>query len=314
MDSTACRDFGFPSTHAMNAVSNALFTALYCLGPRGRGNGGLPPWATWALAAGWVFSLAAGRLYLGVHSPMDVKGGLLLGGAVALLAQWPCYAAEGFDALLLATPNVGLVLLLALAALLVANPQPRPMTPTFLQNCTLAGLIFGCAIGFRMEHDRRLGFGLLNTGARSHLDTAAAFAARKRARHPLFFPGSGSALEAPKRSAMGALLGAGRTLAGFALILAVRAALKALLAAGFRGLFGLDPRPAKSLRDVGGGGGGGGGKGGKKFTLRGWDLFAAAASKFAVYTALAWMITCGCPAFFDAVLGMPLDTFQHEQQ
>ena len=92
----------------------------------------------------------------------------------------------------------------------------------------------------------------------------------------------------------------------------VRAVLKASLAAGFRGLFGLDPSPAKSLRDIGKEGGGGKGK--KAFTLRGWDLFAAATVKFSVYTALAWMITCGCPAFFDAVLGMPLDTFQHEQQ
>ena len=29
IDSTACKDFGFPSTHSMNAISNTLFTLLY---------------------------------------------------------------------------------------------------------------------------------------------------------------------------------------------------------------------------------------------------------------------------------------------
>lgn len=34
----------------------------------------------------WISSICSARLYLGVHSPMDVKGGLLLGLAIALLA------------------------------------------------------------------------------------------------------------------------------------------------------------------------------------------------------------------------------------
>lgn len=29
IDSTACRDFGFPSTHAMNSMSNSLFTVFF---------------------------------------------------------------------------------------------------------------------------------------------------------------------------------------------------------------------------------------------------------------------------------------------
>jgi sphingosine-1-phosphate phosphatase 1 len=130
MDSTACRDFGFPSTHAMNAVSNSLFTVLYVQQHHAALAG---PWVLWGCLGVWVFSLALGRLYLGVHSPMDVKGGLGLGLAIALIMQRPCGFAETFDGILLHTPNVGAVLLAFLLALLVLNPQPRPMTPTFLQ-------------------------------------------------------------------------------------------------------------------------------------------------------------------------------------
>lgn len=102
----------------------------------------------------WISSISLGRLYLGVHSPMDVKGGLLLGTAVAVLAG-PLQVCNIFDAFMLQTPHVGLLLLCLVVLVLVLNPQPRPMTPTFLQNCTLGGLILGCAVGFRMEMDRR---------------------------------------------------------------------------------------------------------------------------------------------------------------
>ena len=100
----------------------------------------------------WISSISLGRLYLGVHSPMDVKGGVLLGTAVALMAG-PLQACNTFDRFMLKTPHVGLLLLFLVILVLVLNPQPRPMTPTFMQNCTLCGLILGCAVGFRMEMD-----------------------------------------------------------------------------------------------------------------------------------------------------------------
>lgn len=150
IDSTACRDFGFPSTHAMNSVSNSLFAVLFYFNhPLVDSAGAM------AMVFGmcfWISSISLGRLYLGVHSPMDVKGGVLLGTAVALMAG-PLQACNTFDRFMLKTPHVGLLLLFLVILVLVLNPQPRPMTPTFMQNCTLCGLILGCAVGFRMEMD-----------------------------------------------------------------------------------------------------------------------------------------------------------------
>jgi len=152
IDSTACRDFGFPSTHAMNSISNSLFALLFYLSH---------PWidgtAMIAMVFGmcfWISSISLGRLYLGVHSPMDVKGGLLLGFAVAIMAG-PLQVCNAFDQFMLQTPYVALWLLVMVVLVLVLNPQPRPMTPTFMQNCTLCGLILGAAVGFRTEMDRR---------------------------------------------------------------------------------------------------------------------------------------------------------------
>ena len=135
-----------------NSISNSLFAVLFYLSH---------PWidgtAMIAMVFGmcfWISSISLGRLYLGVHSPMDVKGGLLLGFAVAIMAG-PLQVCNAFDQFMLQTPYVALWLLVMVVLVLVLNPQPRPMTPTFMQNCTLCGLILGAAVGFRTEMDRR---------------------------------------------------------------------------------------------------------------------------------------------------------------
>lgn len=147
-----------------------------------------------------------------------------------------------------------------------------------------------------MDSDRRAGRGLLGIGDAAPPSPPS---------DGFFFPGTG--LETARKSPAGVFLAIARTMAGFVLILLVRAVLKGTLVAGFRGLLGLDPSP-KSRRKVDA-------KKEKALPLiRGWDLFAAAAVKFTVYTALAWMITCGCPHFFDAVLKMPCTTFPESEK
>jgi len=70
----------FPSGHAASAVAGAY--ALSLVWPRRRR-------VLWALAA----LIALSRLYLGVHYPLDVAGGALLGWACAYFATagTPCY-------------------------------------------------------------------------------------------------------------------------------------------------------------------------------------------------------------------------------
>jgi len=165
------------------------------------------------------------------------------------------------------------------AVLLVLNPQPRPMTPTFMQNCVLCGLMWGCIVGFRMETDRRLGrgiFGFSEPSTENGLD--------------LNHKGSNSI-------AWGHMVL--RTVVGYTLVMIIRSVLKPFLCAIFH-VFGLDPNPAKRVPRKGSDPN----SKDKQPELRGWDLWAAAMVKTIVYAALAWSITCACPAFFEAI-GLP---------
>jgi len=278
-DSTAMRDFGYPSTHAMNALSNTLLTILYCYCPvtvfmesgflfKEAHNG-------WSLTTGvvfafvWFFSITFGRLYLGAHTPTDVKGGLILG--LFHGAFW-WYLGDWIDQICLVIPHFGLVSLFISACILVLSPQPRPLTPTFLQNCLLVGLFFGSMMGFRMEVDRP-----------------------KSTAEPAEFTTRTIML---------------RILVGYTAVLVSRQVLKVVLTSLLR-CVGVDPSPMgrKKVKvdeeqdddeddtwgqhvevDVK-----------VPRVLKGWDLWGAAFVKFLSYWFLAWLITCGCPWGFELI-------------
>lgn len=101
-DSTALRDYGFPSTHSVNGVTNPTYfiMCVQCLAGACRGHCVVmrlacvccrylwragyisvnnPYWMAVILVCGlvWLGSLSFGRMYLGVHSPSDVEGGVV---------------------------------------------------------------------------------------------------------------------------------------------------------------------------------------------------------------------------------------------
>ena len=77
--------YGFVSSHAANTFSVALLFALF--------------WQQ-KNSHGWWLLVYAGlncysRMYLGVHYPGDILGGLLVGGAMALLVFWGYRLVDG---------------------------------------------------------------------------------------------------------------------------------------------------------------------------------------------------------------------------
>ena len=62
---------GFPSGHTAVTASIALLVWLY-----------VPTRYRWLLPL-WIFGVALSRIYLGVHAPLDVVGGVALGAACA---------------------------------------------------------------------------------------------------------------------------------------------------------------------------------------------------------------------------------------
>lgn len=70
--------YGFVSSHAANTFSVALLFALFWQQKNSHG------W--WLLV--YVVLNCYSRIYLGVHYPGDILGGLVVGGAMALLVFW----------------------------------------------------------------------------------------------------------------------------------------------------------------------------------------------------------------------------------
>ena len=70
---------------------------------------------------------------------------LLLGGLFLGVTQGFFWWRVGdtFDQICLVIPCFGVFSLIIGAIFLILSPQPRPLTPTFLQNCLIVGLFFG---------------------------------------------------------------------------------------------------------------------------------------------------------------------------
>lgn len=102
---------GFPSGHAQGGASFWVLAAVYAR----RG------WF-WALALAVVVLISLSRMYLGLHLPVDVLGGLLIGLSLVLAAYLAFRRLEKLDRLPLALVlSLGLLVPLALHLLLPVN-------------------------------------------------------------------------------------------------------------------------------------------------------------------------------------------------
>eukprot|EP01063_Lacrimia_lanifica_P008164 TRINITY_DN15289_c0_g1_i1.p1 TRINITY_DN15289_c0_g1~~TRINITY_DN15289_c0_g1_i1.p1 ORF type:complete len:408 (+),score=146.24 TRINITY_DN15289_c0_g1_i1:98-1321(+) len=159
LDSTRLGDFGFPSTHAMNGVTNAVYVYLRVVGGT-PANVGLAFFSreladgAGQLAFGamvmYISMMCISRMYLGAHTPTDIRGGVVLG--VLWVTMW-FFAASVVDTWCLTTEHLIPKLIAAAVVALVINPQPEPKTPTFMQNANVLGLSVGCMVGVRQYYD-----------------------------------------------------------------------------------------------------------------------------------------------------------------
>ena len=142
-------EYGFPSTHSMCGL---VPLALVCAWAGGRGE-----W--WLTAVGWVvgwggvyaLSVGASRLYLGVHSLLDVVGGLVVGGVLLVILH--CHRVFISHALYHPSSLVHMVAVLGAAGgLLWVYPRSVPWSVSYLTTCTVVGTWVGLTVSLWCVH------------------------------------------------------------------------------------------------------------------------------------------------------------------
>eukprot|EP00803_Ostreobium_quekettii_P000537 evm.model.scf_2108.2 EVM.evm.TU.scf_2108.2 scf_2108:15617-16852(+) len=136
------REYGLPSSH----VANSSCMAVYVIQALVRG--GIAP-AGWEglmalIGAAWVAWIAWGRMYLGMHTPVDLVAGLLVG--LGVVGAWTALEPR-IEALLFGGVTSLLLLLSLFACVSAVYPRPEAPTPCYEQLVCFAGGVFGMDAG-----------------------------------------------------------------------------------------------------------------------------------------------------------------------
>lgn len=144
MSGSAALEYGFPSTHATNAVSVTIY-ALYRLQSA---DSTVPPMMTTILQYVlylYATSIVVGRLYCGMHGFSDVIVGSLIG---ALISFVQCVYGDIFDDYVLSGSVKELfIVVLIVLALVRIHPEPADDCPCFDDSVAFAGVMIGVQVG-----------------------------------------------------------------------------------------------------------------------------------------------------------------------
>ena len=137
-------EYGFPSTHATNAVSVAIYTLLALRDPSLTIERHLK-FALEAVSYFYALSIIVGRLYCGMHGFFDVLIGSVLGGVLSLIEH---LYGPTFDAFIYAgTFKEIFILILIVLVLVRIHPEPADDCPCFDDSVSFAGVMIGVEFG-----------------------------------------------------------------------------------------------------------------------------------------------------------------------
>jgi hypothetical protein len=130
------KEFGFPSTHSLNSICMCSYLLFHTEGDH---------FAVLApLAVLWCVGICYSRIYLGMHTPVDIVGGGVIGFALGV--AWLSLG-EYIDDVFTSHPySIPLHFLLSIV-LLSCYPTPSRPTPSYKYCVYFAGVAVGGNIG-----------------------------------------------------------------------------------------------------------------------------------------------------------------------
>ncbi|CAI7840383.1 unnamed protein product [Closterium sp. NIES-53] len=146
MDAQSSFEFGLPSSHTINTIALSLYVLLFLCLREGMSAAALLPLTTVVLAV--VLIVVGGRLYLGMHSPIDLAAGMAIGVTMPLLLLCIDMHILHFW---IHGPNV-LLFHACLAVLqLFAYPTPPRPTPSYEDHNAFTGVILGLVSSYHLS-------------------------------------------------------------------------------------------------------------------------------------------------------------------
>ncbi|KAL8459795.1 hypothetical protein ACS0TY_031642 [Phlomoides rotata] len=136
-------EYGLPSSHTLNTVCLSGYLLHYILDYT-ETNDALIKVGAFTLACLIVGVIGLGRMYLGMHSLIDIIGGLAFG--LVILALW-LTVSEYIDNFVVSGQNVISFWAALSFLLLFAYPTPELQTPSFEYHTSFVGVALGIVIG-----------------------------------------------------------------------------------------------------------------------------------------------------------------------
>jgi membrane-associated phospholipid phosphatase len=144
------QEYGFPSSHTMNSLALNYY-AVHYLYEHNLLTTQQAVFGYLAVAA-WVAWIALSRLYLGLHTPVDILGGALGGlTTVTFFTAIDPYLEGMMQSLTQAQVGVGVGLVSLI--LLRLHPKPPRYTPSFEFSTFFMGVLFGGMLGVNRMYD-----------------------------------------------------------------------------------------------------------------------------------------------------------------
>ncbi|KAJ6425733.1 hypothetical protein OIU84_026333 [Salix udensis] len=132
-------EYGLPSSHTLNTICLSGYLLHYVLSYSQNQDASLKI-AGLAIVCLIVFLTGLGRIYLGMHSVIDIKAGLAIG--FAILAFW-LSVHDHVDSFIVSGQNVTTFWAFLSFLLLFAYPTPELPTPSFEFHSAFTGVAFG---------------------------------------------------------------------------------------------------------------------------------------------------------------------------